>query len=152
MQTQKCSGCGNVYPMTREHFGNTPNGNFRTKCRACVRAHVAAHSAANVGAASERAELRRQRIAAAGGRGYTDADVERIRNALGDRCAYCADELNGSGHVDHKTPIAKGGRDEPANITLACEKCNLAKHAKDVEEFLRWRAQRGLLNRHPRVV
>lgn len=50
------------------------------------------------------------------------------------------------------TPIAKGGRDEPANLTLACEKCNLAKHAKDVEEFLRWRTQRGLKNRRPRVV
>jgi 5-methylcytosine-specific restriction endonuclease McrA len=152
MDTQRCSGCGQVHPRTRDYFGNTPSGNFRTKCRACVRAHVAAHSAANVGAASERADLRRQREAAAGGDGYTEADVARIRKALGDRCAYCDAQLANGGHVDHKTPIAKGGRDEAANITLACEKCNLAKHAKDVEEFLRWRLQRGLRNRSPRVV
>ena len=117
-----------------------------------MRAHVGAYSAANKDGVAERAAVRREREDRAGGKGYSDSDVSRIRRQLGDRCAYCDIPLDNAGHVDHMMPVAQGGKNEAANITLCCEKCNLAKHAKNVEQFLRWRIQRGLKNRNPRVV
>ena len=94
----------------------------------------------------------REREAAAGGTGYTDHDVRSLRLDLADRCAYCDEPLRGAGQIDHKTPVAQGGRNDLSNITLCCEKCNLAKHAKNVEQFLRWRANHHLKIRSPRVV
>jgi 5-methylcytosine-specific restriction endonuclease McrA len=107
---------------------------------------------ANKKGVAERMAVRKEREAQAGGKGYSEEDVQTLRKLLADRCAYCDVQLNGKGHVDHKTPIAQGGRNEPANLTLCCEKCNLAKHAKDVNQFLLWRLQHGLKNRIPRVV
>jgi 5-methylcytosine-specific restriction endonuclease McrA len=150
--TQACKDCGRLLPLTRDHFGSTPSGGFRRQCRSCMRAHVKRYSQDNKSGVKERSQLRLQRQAAAGGSGFTEVDVGRIRHYLQDRCAYCGISLNGGGHVDHMTPVARGGRDEVRNITLCCEPCNLAKHAKTVSEFLRWRLERGLRNRNPRVV
>lgn len=152
MDIRQCRSCLESYPLTRDNFGNTPSGGFRFKCRACMRAHVEAYSAANKDGVAERAAVRREREARAGGIGYSNSDIAKVRRLLGDRCAYCDIPLNSAGHVDHMTPVAQGGKNEASNVTLCCEKCNLAKHAKNVEQFLRWRAERGLKNRNPRVV
>lgn len=151
MESQQCRKCLKWLPKDRDHFGNTPNGNYRQQCRECMRNHVQKYSASNKEGVAERSLLRRNREAASGGNGYTIADIQRIRVALADRCAYCDCELNGGGHVDHKTPVAQGGQSDASNITLCCEKCNLAKHAKNVDEFIKWRSVRGLKNRIPRV-
>jgi hypothetical protein len=37
---------------------------------------------------------------------------------------------NAVGHVDHIVPRARGGRTEPANLLLACERCNESKGAR----------------------
>lgn len=39
-------------------------------------------------------------------------------------------------HVDHVTPIAKGGSDDLENLVLACAKCNLQKGTKTHDEFM----------------
>lgn len=146
---QQCKKCQCWLPMTRDYFGNTPNGNFRQQCRACMRGHVQKYSEANKEGVAERAQLRKTRMAIAGGVGYSDTDISKIRRLLSDRCAYCNINLNGGGHIDHKTPIAQGGKNDPSNLTICCEKCNLAKHAKNVDEFIKWRLQRGLSIRRP---
>lgn len=152
MQSQPCKDCGRLLPLTRENFGNTPSGGFRRQCRACMRGHVKGYSEVNKEGVKERNQLRQERQAVAGGAGYRDEDVTKIRKYLSDRCAYCNGPLLGAGHIDHMIPVARGGKNETTNITLCCEPCNLAKHAKNVEEFLRWRSERGLKNRLPRVV
>lgn len=50
------------------------------------------------------------------------------------RCQYCG-SIVGPFHVDHVTPVAKGGSDEPSNLVLACQPCNLSKGAKTLEEW-----------------
>lgn len=30
-------------------------------------------------------------------------------------------------HVDHRQPVARGGTDNPSNLTAMCARCNLAK-------------------------
>lgn len=55
-----------------------------------------------------------------------------VAERAGHRCEYChAPEaiFNVPFEVDHITPLAKGGSDEPSNWALACRACNLRKSA-----------------------
>ena len=144
MEKQTCKDCGQSLPRTREFFGSTPSGGFRRQCRTCMRAHVKAHDKANPEASAARAKLRQIREKTAGGAGYSDRDLWNLRHQLNDCCAYCGVQLNGGGHLDHKTPVAKGGRDELENVTYCCSQCNQEKHAKTVSEYLKWRKAHGL--------
>lgn len=57
----------------------------------------------------------------------------RVRRAFKGRCEYCGIiEQPEAGHqalhgVDRIVPGLKGGRYLPANVTLACKRCNSAK-------------------------
>ena len=78
------------------------------------------------------------------GNGYENKDIQNIRAALGDRCAYCGERLNGEWVVDHIIPLKQGGSHSAKNITLACKKCNGDKHSKTPTEYVLWRKKRGL--------
>jgi len=56
------------------------------------------------------------------------------------RCAYCDASGVGPGsvplNIDHIHPRAKGGGNRVDNLTLACIRCNQAKGAQDVTEFV----------------
>lgn len=144
MEQRKCKFCGEIYPLNRDHFGNTPSGGFRWKCRSCVNNHVKKYKEQNPEWVEEKNSERQHRIKKAGGAGYSLIDLQKVRRLLDDKCAYCGEPLNGEGHKDHMTPVVRGGRDDIDNITLCCMKCNLAKHAKTVEEFIQWRLDRNL--------
>lgn len=47
-------------------------------------------------------------------------------------CCYCSARAT---HLDHVTPISKGGADVESNIVPACQKCNLSKGAKTLAEW-----------------
>lgn len=52
------------------------------------------------------------------------------------KCANCGQEfkrLDVELHVDHVIPLAKGGLDEEANLTVACQDCNLGKSSMIIE-------------------
>ncbi|MET8047336.1 RNA-guided endonuclease IscB [Streptosporangium sp. NPDC005286] len=56
----------------------------------------------------------------------------------GRACAYCGKQdvpLN----IDHIHPRSRGGSDRISNLTLACVRCNQAKNATPIEEFLKGR-------------
>lgn len=63
-------------------------------------------------------------------RAQTIAASRRPDGAL--RCQECGQPLPpGPGlHVDHRIPLAAGGTDNPANLTILCASCNLAKGAR----------------------
>lgn len=73
---------------------------------------------------------------------FTDADLRSIRQLQKDKCAFCKIKLNGSGHIDHITPISKGGSNWPNNLQWLCKSCNCSKKDRDQIEFAR---TRGLL-------
>jgi 5-methylcytosine-specific restriction endonuclease McrA len=50
------------------------------------------------------------------------------------RCIYCGSTAT---HVDHVTPLDKGGTDEPDNLVSACATCNLRKSNKNAREFIK---------------
>lgn len=143
ISTKQCAGCGCEFPATREFFGSTPNGGLRGKCRKCMARHTAAYDAANPGMAELRRIKRALRQSSAGPR-LLDEWVQELRNRQRDKCGYCLRSLDGGGHVDHMTPLAKGGRNSKDNIVIACKQCNLEKHAKTAGEYFAWRETRGL--------
>jgi 5-methylcytosine-specific restriction endonuclease McrA len=51
------------------------------------------------------------------------------------RCAYCGKEGIPL-QVEHIHPRAKNGSNRTSNLTLACEKCNIAKGTQDIRDFL----------------
>lgn len=57
--------------------------------------------------------------------------VDYLMKIQMNRCAYCRVRLGTDFHVDHIVPRSKGGSNKRSNLQLACEKCNIAKGAKD---------------------
>jgi 5-methylcytosine-specific restriction endonuclease McrA len=47
----------------------------------------------------------------------------------------CGDDLGTTYHVDHKTPLVRGGIDWPKNIQLLCPPCNHSKRDKTMQEW-----------------
>lgn len=152
--TKACKDCGRVLPVTRDYFGQYKNSKkggaakigFRNSCRECMAANTAKHSASNLEQRAERAERRAHQVNRNGG-AYSDADIQRIKNLLMNKCRFCGDPLGTTPHIEHLTPVSRGGSSDPRNITLSCGKCNLAKTNKTLSEFLDWRGERGLINR-----
>ena len=49
------------------------------------------------------------------------------------RCLYCGSAAT---HIDHVTPLDKGGSDEPNNLASSCATCNLRKATQDAKQFI----------------
>lgn len=82
--------------------------------------------------------VRRARKCANGGK-FTRADIALIKQAQTDKagnlhCWYCGDVIT-QYHVDHKTPLSRGGSNAPENLCLACKSCNLLKGSKTPSEW-----------------
>ena len=61
---------------------------------------------------------------------FTKADViERY----GDSCFYC--ETGEFEHLDHATPVSKGGPHTLDNVRPSCAFCNYSKHNRDLSEW-----------------
>ena len=60
---------------------------------------------------------------------------EYLLQKWGRKCAYCGKE-NIPLQIEHIIPRAKGGSNRVSNLCLSCEKCNLAKGTKSIEDFL----------------
>lgn len=86
-----------------------------------------------------RAATRNRRAKIAGSLGeHTAADLAEILDAQGNRCAYCKVDLRRvRKHVDHITPIARGGSNGRANLQYLCQPCNQTKNSKDPNDFAR---------------
>jgi len=63
-------------------------------------------------------------------------DIGRMLCSQDARCAYCRELLSGTYHIDHKTPVARGGTNDIENLHITCPRCNLRKGVMTHEEFL----------------
>lgn len=63
-------------------------------------------------------------------------DIQRLMCEQDARCAYCRELLSGAYHIDHKTPVSRGGTNDIGNLHLTCPRCNMRKGAMTHEEFL----------------
>jgi 5-methylcytosine-specific restriction endonuclease McrA len=74
---------------------------------------------------------------------YTKADIAELFVKQKGKCTWCLMSLgNENPHVDHKLPLALGGRNDKSNLQLLHQSCNLAKAAKHPIVFAQ---QNGLL-------
>lgn len=66
----------------------------------------------------------------------TAATIEAILERQHCLCSYCSTDLRGSGfHLDHMTPLSRGGLHCSKNVQLTCPRCNLRKFTKTDAEF-----------------
>jgi 5-methylcytosine-specific restriction endonuclease McrA len=66
----------------------------------------------------------------------TPDDIRRLLWFQGGRCHYCGRALGKKFHVEHMTPLVRGGAHARENVCLACAECNRRKHTKTADEFL----------------
>ncbi len=78
---------------------------------------------------------RKALIKAADRERYTGDDLHALWVKQGGLCFYCGTPLFGVYHVEHKTPLSRGGADRLTNICLSCPPCNLRKGTLSAEEF-----------------
>lgn len=68
----------------------------------------------------------------------THDEIEKLISANNNKCYYCKCTLYNY-HVDHMTPLCRGGANTIDNLAVTCAKCNLQKGAKTAKEFENWR-------------
>ena len=62
---------------------------------------------------------------------HSAADIAAIKKMQKNKCAYCRVRLGRKYHIDHITPVSKGGTNDRCNLQIACVGCNLSKGARD---------------------
>ena len=67
---------------------------------------------------------------------YGVKDVRALYRDQDGRCLYCGADLSAGFHVDHMTPLARGGSNWPENLCLTDPRCNLSKGDQTAEEFI----------------
>lgn len=69
---------------------------------------------------------------------WTVANIEAIAKMQRFRCAYCRKKIaRDNWHVDHITPLIKGGSNWPSNLQLCCQRCNSSKGGDDPLDYAR---------------
>ena len=115
----ECTACRAMLP--RGVFEDMGGGRLRGRCPECDRGRRVAHRASR-GAAGDRLPV-----------DLVARLKARQTDALGQlHCALCT-RVIGPGavfHVDHRVPVALGGRHEEANLQIAHRECNLRKGAR----------------------
>lgn len=109
---------------------------WQKRNRLKVRAWNEEWKRANPEARTAHAQARRARAIGSGGR-YTAQDVRDIFRRQRGSCAYCRSRLVAGYHIDHITPISRGGGNDRRNIQILCAPCNLSKGASDPIDFAR---------------
>jgi len=68
-------------------------------------------------------------------------------NDAGNKCYYCGDLFkNKYLHIEHKTPISRGGLSNPGNLCVACKDCNMKKGVMTEKEFKKHLKSNGIDN------
>ena len=78
---------------------------------------------------------RRARIAEVGG-SFTREDIRNLYATQEAKCYYCSISIEEEYHIDHMTPIVRGGSNDVSNLCLTDPECNMRKHTKTAEEFI----------------
>ena len=79
---------------------------------------------------------RRSRIVGNGGKA-SPGIADKLWKLQKGRCACCRVLLATTKvHVDHRTPLARGGTGDDSNLQLLCARCNLQKKARCPVEFM----------------
>ena len=67
--------------------------------------------------------------------GMTGAELNEWKKRQSKVCYWCGVACKSNYHVDHYTPLSKGGAHQVENLVIACPRCNLTKNCTDPYEF-----------------
>ena len=70
---------------------------------------------------------------------HTAQDIEEIHRSQKFKCAVCQKSTRRKFHVDHITPLSRGGSNNRSNLQILCPFCNMSKGPKDAATFMRSR-------------
>lgn len=151
-----CNDCGLDKLATTEHFhaNKSTNDGLSAYCKECsckriqkINAKAPAKNTDRVKQWREdnpeeyRAQnkLRKARMRAAG-KMATKEELAELYEQSEDSCMYCGIRLHKEYHLEHMTPIVRGGTNNIENLAIVCADCNLSKGDKTFEE---WSTVRG---------
>lgn len=132
MDPKTCDDCGSEKPF--EEFLATKKRRESSLCNACRKRRAARHRKnyyRNL-PPDKRHTLTHKRRAEAAGVRHVEYSREAIAARWRDKCAYCDGPFQ---HLDHVTPISRGGEDVESNMVPACAACNLSKGALTLAEW-----------------
>lgn len=73
---------------------------------------------------------------------YTASQLRSLWESVQHKCACCSAPITTkTRHIDHITPLARGGSNAIRNIQFLCRHCNVSKNARDPIEFMRSRGR-----------
>lgn len=128
-----CPHCGLMHLPIPDRFGPSERATLLRPKRKQVPCMPCANAISDYAA---RARAHRERCMTIEVEGfYTWGDLKRLMHEQDGRCAYCGIGIEHEYHVEHKTPLSRGGDNSANNIQLTCPTCNLRKHVKTDEEF-----------------
>lgn len=67
---------------------------------------------------------------------FSKKDITEKLELQNNKCVYCQCDVSVSYHVDHITPLYRGGSNWPDNLQILCPSCNCSKGAKTHDEFI----------------
>lgn len=108
-----------------------------------VRARSRRYQSANRGPYAEAQRRRRARKLSAFVDIVTEHALAAITRTQHGRCYYCSKQLTADRHLEHKTPLVRGGAHALVNLCWSCPSCNRRKGTKTETEFRDWLAVRA---------
>lgn len=148
-----CTKCKEIKPATAEYFARERDGKFglQPHCKACMKQINAEWYLRNKDRANARDRewtkanpdkkkaikaRRKERLKQADGYGIPFFKSKQIEIQSG-RCFYCRTPISYKfSHIDHMTPISRGGTNHPENKVVCCHQCNSRKHVLTADEYM----------------
>lgn len=155
LSPRQCARCGAAFTpkqsdsilCSRLCSRRTSYARYRKDRVAAAVAWARANPAARAAIANQHKARRRVWVETnPGGVGVTSRDWINLVRHYRNLCAYCGGNTGGI-HMDHVIPVSRGGRHAIGNVLPACQACNLAKGAKLLAEWKRWRHDGELTSR-----
>jgi 5-methylcytosine-specific restriction endonuclease McrA len=128
---EKCNAAVKRWFEQDKEHALTVRRNYAEKNRVAVRGWKAKWNSAN----PEYIRVAKATRRAAGA--VRTSDIQKLLVLQRRRCAHCSTSLRGGYHVDHVTPVKRGGNSDRLNLQLLCPPCNRRKGAKDPYDFAR---------------
>ena len=66
---------------------------------------------------------------------FSQQDVIDLMTSQKGQCVYCKEDIKAKYHIDHITPISRGGTNYRNNLQLLCPFCNISKNNRDPVEY-----------------
>lgn len=126
---KKCWSCNEIKKV--EDFGShATRGGENGSCKDCHKASEALKSYRE----------RRQKWIDQTDDGTLTKDAARLLFVSTQYCPVCNLKMRrNQKHLDHKTPLSRGGAHSASNVWVICSGCNLEKGAKTVGEWMKYR-------------